>query len=154
MCDGIFVLGRSSPRHAVMAGAGRHKFQCRLLKQSPTSLLLLLFAGLSHLFFAGGEDFTTVNPFDSTIIQTTMVTGLANGTAVTAAALPQSYRREGDYVLGGLFDLHDSQDGECGNFNPRGLKWMHAMVFAIDQINDRDDILPNITLGEYSLMAP
>ncbi|XP_022094809.1 metabotropic glutamate receptor 8-like [Acanthaster planci] len=58
-----------------------------------------------------------------------------------------SFTRRGDFILGGLFDIHSEQDGECQEISPRGLQWMYAMVYAIELINVRQDLLPNVTLG-------
>ncbi|XP_038059531.1 metabotropic glutamate receptor 8-like [Patiria miniata] len=58
-----------------------------------------------------------------------------------------SFNRKGDFYLGGLFDMHSERYGECQKINPRGVQWMYAMVYAIERINARQDLLPNITLG-------
>ncbi|XP_077977725.1 metabotropic glutamate receptor 3-like [Glandiceps talaboti] len=62
----------------------------------------------------------------------------------------RSYHRDGDVVLGGLFDIHHSKAGKCTAFNARGVQWMYTMIYAIDEINKQEDFLPNITLG-YSI---
>ncbi|XP_077863165.1 metabotropic glutamate receptor 3-like [Saccoglossus kowalevskii] len=59
----------------------------------------------------------------------------------------RDFYKEGDVILGGLFDLHRSHDGKCHVFNPRGLQWMYTMVYTIEEINKRPDFLPNVTLG-------
>uniref|UniRef100_A0A8C7Y0X1 Extracellular calcium-sensing receptor n=1 Tax=Oryzias sinensis TaxID=183150 RepID=A0A8C7Y0X1_9TELE len=65
----------------------------------------------------------------------------------------------GDILLGGLFPIHfgvasKDQDlaarpesTQCVRFNFRGFRWLQAMVFAIDEINNSSTLLPNITLG-------
>ena len=59
-----------------------------------------------------------------------------------------SFSRKGDFYLGGLFDVHLEEDGVCQEISPRGLQWMYAMVFGIELINARRDLLPNVTLGK------
>lgn len=63
---------------------------------------------------------------------------------------PEFFIRKGDLMLGGLFDLHFLRVRD-GSINPLSLQWMYAMVFAIETINNRTDILPGVTLGEYYL---
>ncbi|XP_072036302.1 extracellular calcium-sensing receptor-like [Amphiura filiformis] len=58
-----------------------------------------------------------------------------------------SYSLIGRYYFGGLFNIHYSRGGQCRMINTRGLQRMYAMVYAIQRINERQDILPNITIG-------
>lgn len=57
-------------------------------------------------------------------------------------------RSNASILLGGLFSVHSSSDGNtCGSIDPGPFINVEAMAFAISHINQRDDILPNITLG-------
>ncbi|XP_020287309.1 metabotropic glutamate receptor [Pseudomyrmex gracilis] len=59
----------------------------------------------------------------------------------------------GDIVLGGLFPVHEKGGGTaCGpNIYHRGVQRLEAMLFAVDQINRDNKILPDITLGVHIL---
>ncbi|XP_036142893.1 metabotropic glutamate receptor isoform X2 [Monomorium pharaonis] len=60
----------------------------------------------------------------------------------------------GDIVLGGLFPVHEKGVGPvaCGpNIYHRGVQRLEAMLFAVDQINEQDEILPGVTLGVHIL---
>ncbi|XP_075053544.1 extracellular calcium-sensing receptor [Mixophyes fleayi] len=68
-------------------------------------------------------------------------------------------QKKGDIILGGLFPIHfgvnskleilESRPGslECTRYNFRGFRWLQAMIFAIEEINNSTTLLPNITLG-------
>uniref|UniRef100_W5KZK6 Extracellular calcium-sensing receptor n=1 Tax=Astyanax mexicanus TaxID=7994 RepID=W5KZK6_ASTMX len=68
-------------------------------------------------------------------------------------------QKTGDILLGGLFPIHfgvasKDQDlaarpesTECVRYNFRGFRWLQAMIFAIEEINNSSSLLPNITLG-------
>lgn len=63
---------------------------------------------------------------------------------------PHSIRLEGDLTLGGLFPVHArGVSGEpCGDVKKEnGIHRLEAMLYALDQINSDDELLPNITLG-------
>lgn len=62
----------------------------------------------------------------------------------------QSIRVEGDVTLGGLFPVHArGVPGEpCGIIKKEdGIHRMEAMMYALDQINADEQLLPNVTLG-------
>ena len=62
----------------------------------------------------------------------------------------QAPYREGDIMLGGLFNVHQPADqpgSQCGEINLRGLGQMQAMIFAIERINNDTSLLSNISLG-------
>lgn len=61
---------------------------------------------------------------------------------------------EGDLVLGGLFPINEKGTGteECGRINEdRGIQRLEAMLFAIDEINKDDYLLPGVKLGVHIL---
>uniref|UniRef100_A0A3Q0RW87 Olfactory receptor C family, x1 n=1 Tax=Amphilophus citrinellus TaxID=61819 RepID=A0A3Q0RW87_AMPCI len=69
-----------------------------------------------------------------------------------------SLYKDGDIVIGGLFPLHyspvfslptykEKPTPNMYNFSSRALRWMQTMTFAINEINDRSDLLPNLELG-------
>uniref|UniRef100_A0A3B4ZMK5 Extracellular calcium-sensing receptor-like n=1 Tax=Stegastes partitus TaxID=144197 RepID=A0A3B4ZMK5_9TELE len=67
-----------------------------------------------------------------------------------------SLYEDGDVVVGGLFPLHyifgDSSDWftcvvHTDFFFSRALRWMQTMAFAIQEINQRSDLLPQLKLG-------
>ena len=63
---------------------------------------------------------------------------------------PEVYRQAGDIMIGGVFPLHQpGPNGTfCGKLRELGvLQRAEAMAFYIQQVNKRDDILRNITLG-------
>ncbi|XP_075883231.1 metabotropic glutamate receptor 7-like [Nelusetta ayraudi] len=63
---------------------------------------------------------------------------------------PHSIRTEGHLTLGGLFPVHarGSDGSPCGDLKrENGVQRLEAMMFALDQINQDEQLLPNITLG-------
>ncbi|KAF3860597.1 hypothetical protein F7725_000852 [Dissostichus mawsoni] len=63
---------------------------------------------------------------------------------------PHSIRTEGHLTLGGLFPVHArGADGmPCGDLKKEnGIQRLEAMMYALDQINQDEILLPNITLG-------
>ncbi|XP_075955736.1 metabotropic glutamate receptor 4-like [Anarhichas minor] len=61
-----------------------------------------------------------------------------------------SVRIDGDISLGGLFPVHArGNDGRaCGELKKeKGIHRLEAMLFALDRINNDNELLPNITLG-------
>ena len=62
----------------------------------------------------------------------------------------QAPYREGDIMLGGLFNVHhpaDQPGSQCGEIHLEGLGHMQAMIFAIERINNDTSLLSNISLG-------
>uniref|UniRef100_A0A3Q2ZYH4 Extracellular calcium-sensing receptor-like n=1 Tax=Kryptolebias marmoratus TaxID=37003 RepID=A0A3Q2ZYH4_KRYMA len=71
-------------------------------------------------------------------------------------------RKDGDVVLGGLFEIHffsvfgdlsftsEPQHPTCHGFDILGFRQAQTMAFAIDEINRNSELLPDVTLG-YSL---
>nr|DBA26110.1 TPA: hypothetical protein GDO54_010408 [Pyxicephalus adspersus] len=67
--------------------------------------------------------------------------------------------KDHELIIGGLFpfhfrtilsndtDMEEPKSPKCEGFNFRALRWTRAMMFAIDEINKRQDILPKISLG-------
>uniref|UniRef100_A0A8C4X5T1 Extracellular calcium-sensing receptor-like n=1 Tax=Erpetoichthys calabaricus TaxID=27687 RepID=A0A8C4X5T1_ERPCA len=57
--------------------------------------------------------------------------------------------KTGDFMLGGVFTLHNNiiASKPTLHLNYRGYQFAEAMIFAIEEINNRTDILPNVSLG-------
>ncbi|KAK3708856.1 hypothetical protein QZH41_016278, partial [Actinostola sp. cb2023] len=55
----------------------------------------------------------------------------------------------GDLTLGGLFSVHAKGHGwRCGELNEEvGIHRLEAMLYAVDGLNNNNQILPNITVG-------
>uniref|UniRef100_A0A087XG84 Receptor ligand binding region domain-containing protein n=1 Tax=Poecilia formosa TaxID=48698 RepID=A0A087XG84_POEFO len=63
---------------------------------------------------------------------------------------PHSIRVEGDVTLGGLFPVHGrgAPGAPCGDIKKEnGIHRLEAMMYALDQINGDEELLPNVTLG-------
>ena len=63
---------------------------------------------------------------------------------------PHSIRVEGDVTLGGLFPVHARgvPGIPCGDIKKEnGIHRLEAMMYALDQINGDEWLLPNVTLG-------
>uniref|UniRef100_A0A4W5MVI9 Glutamate metabotropic receptor 7 n=1 Tax=Hucho hucho TaxID=62062 RepID=A0A4W5MVI9_9TELE len=63
---------------------------------------------------------------------------------------PHSIRIEGHLTFGGLFPVHTrgAESMPCGDIKKEnGIHRLEAMLYALDQINLDDQLLPNITLG-------
>lgn len=60
------------------------------------------------------------------------------------------FSKPGDLIIGGIMPFRYSNLGWCQSdygISYWGVRMSEAFIWAIDQINARDDILPNITLG-------
>ncbi|XP_066566367.1 extracellular calcium-sensing receptor-like [Amia ocellicauda] len=72
--------------------------------------------------------------------------------------LPQ-FSKEGDIIIGGVFSFHvnpikvnqefKANPGQiqCNGLHPVELQYPQTMIFTIEEINNRSDILPNVSLG-------
>ncbi|XP_035240656.1 extracellular calcium-sensing receptor-like [Anguilla anguilla] len=73
---------------------------------------------------------------------------------------PESLSQPGDFVIGGVFSIHDyvittennytsrPKAPQCmGSLNFRELRFARTMVFAIKEINNSSELLPGVTLG-------
>lgn len=61
-------------------------------------------------------------------------------------------RINGDIILGGIFPMHEQisgrSDSPCGAVKEeKGMQRLEAMLYAMDDINNDPDLLPNVTLG-------
>uniref|UniRef100_A0A3B3VHE4 Extracellular calcium-sensing receptor-like n=1 Tax=Poecilia latipinna TaxID=48699 RepID=A0A3B3VHE4_9TELE len=67
------------------------------------------------------------------------------------SAVITTISKKGDIILGGLFSLHDMVEEQSlpftSQFNFRTFRWMQTMIFAIEEINKEEKLLPNVTVG-------
>ncbi|KAK6185981.1 hypothetical protein SNE40_008103 [Patella caerulea] len=64
------------------------------------------------------------------------------------------YIQCGDINIGAVLSIHMSEDNRnCGQSIPLfpSIEYVQAVIFAINEINNRTDILPNVTLGTVIL---
>ncbi|XP_048837878.1 extracellular calcium-sensing receptor-like isoform X12 [Brienomyrus brachyistius] len=74
-------------------------------------------------------------------------------------AVPPGLSAEGDIMIGGVFSIHRGteerihsytykpQAPSCFSLNYREFQFVQAMLFAIEEINNRTDLLPKVSLG-------
>ncbi|XP_046907861.1 extracellular calcium-sensing receptor-like [Hypomesus transpacificus] len=71
----------------------------------------------------------------------------------------RSLSQDGDVLIGGLFPFHNQPPAPdlrfttpldlqpCASFQGQQMRWAHAMVFAVDEINRDPFLLPGLRLG-------
>nr|CAH7731843.1 unnamed protein product [Callosobruchus chinensis] len=59
----------------------------------------------------------------------------------------------GDLILGGLMMVHEREENlVCGPIMPQGgIQALETMLYTLDIVNSREDILPGISLGAHIL---
>ena len=60
----------------------------------------------------------------------------------------ECYVKPGDVLLGFVARIRTSREGECSSsVKPSRLSKTEGFIFAVNRINEREDLLPNITVG-------
>ncbi|XP_064652864.1 metabotropic glutamate receptor 3-like isoform X2 [Lineus longissimus] len=57
---------------------------------------------------------------------------------------------DGDYIIGGIFPVHTGRNENntaCTEFNPKGMSWVLAMIYAVEEINKNGTFFPGVKLG-------
>ncbi|XP_075056492.1 vomeronasal type-2 receptor 1-like [Mixophyes fleayi] len=101
-------------------------------------LLVALFICLQDQLYVQGQECRLIGKFDlHGFVEST------NHELIIGGMFPFHFRT----ILNNDTDMEEPKSPKCEGFNFRALRWTRAMMFAIDEINNRSDILPNITLG-------
>jgi vomeronasal 2 receptor len=58
-----------------------------------------------------------------------------------------AYVREGDINIGHLVSIHGTTKGVCTGIKKDAVLRYKAMEYAVDEINKRQDLLPNVSVG-------
>ncbi|XP_071784268.1 metabotropic glutamate receptor 4-like isoform X2 [Asterias amurensis] len=70
----------------------------------------------------------------------------------TVVSMPvESVRIDGNIILGGLFPVHENGINGCGTFDLGGYQRLEAMVYALEKINNDQELLPGINIGALIL---
>ncbi|XP_071082339.1 metabotropic glutamate receptor 8-like [Haliotis cracherodii] len=78
----------------------------------------------------------------------------SHGTGVIIEEETRKIITEGDVIFGGLFPMHEKgQQGQsCGSLKKeKGIQRLEAMLYAIDRINNDDELLPGLDIGLHIL---
>ena len=100
----------------------------------------------------GSWESTTLN-FDDSLTEitasATQCEGRCNECRKEADKNPESIYQPGQIQIPGLFAVHESGDHrvECGNIKESGVMNLEAFLYAINQINNDPNILPNVRVG-------
>ncbi|KAG8233698.1 hypothetical protein J437_LFUL013350 [Ladona fulva] len=86
-----------------------------------------------------------------------IVPGACGG--ATTAEEGKLIRLTGDIILGGIFPMHEAvasrtteAGGPCGAVKEeKGVQRLEAMLYAVDEINSDQDLLPGVSLGALIL---
>uniref|UniRef100_A0A087XPJ6 Olfactory receptor C family, u1 n=1 Tax=Poecilia formosa TaxID=48698 RepID=A0A087XPJ6_POEFO len=94
------------------------------------------------------------------ILVRTNSAGLPDKCSLQGTARLPAFSMEGDYVIGGVFSIHNSmntvennyttapESPSCsGRIDPREVRFARAMIFAIEEINNSTELLPDVRLG-------
>ncbi|KAL1269285.1 hypothetical protein QQF64_031574, partial [Cirrhinus molitorella] len=88
----------------------------------------------------------------------TLLVGFTNGLFFRVSLSTSDFSLEGDYLLGGLFALHEiehettlfsAETTECFRHlsSKSGYQMLQVMRFAVEEINNSTTLLPNVSLG-------
>ena len=86
------------------------------------------------------------NYLQTAILFATFATAFLNPTNICAT--PKKLVKEGDFTIAGLFPLHlYNAASDSYSYNLQAAVWAEAMIFAINEINDKKMLLGNKTFG-------
>ncbi|XP_055023067.2 taste receptor type 1 member 1-like [Misgurnus anguillicaudatus] len=88
----------------------------------------------------------------------TFLVGFINFVFLKVSCLSSEFSLDGDYLLGGLFPVHEVEQAapmffpeaiECKwqTFTKSGYQMFQVMRFAVEEINNSTTLLPNVSLG-------
>lgn len=139
--SGAAANGQPAATHGSSYNGALEEYQS-LFQTSP---FIPHFAGTEPLFRFSSQNGRSVP-------RSRRTAGAGNEEDPSASSLPESAKvfaqQDGDFVVGGTFAVNlPAGDILCGRLlEPAGL-WVESMIYAVDVINNRTDILPNHKLG-------
>ena len=104
----------------------------------------------SHRIYLSLNFLLLLSVFDRRLVPVPLADAVLRAKSLLERDHPFKKVREGDVNIGLLVSVHDDDpdnDGRCSELLPAGVIRSQARTCAVNQINRRQDLLPNVTIG-------